>query len=236
VGNQTFELERFVWATPDRLEIDGRFVGLGEAPSGQPVLVLRGAERTHRLPAVTEGAANGDAEGWHAAFSWQEAPTAFDAVELEFGDELLVELPEPGSDSEASELGLLDVRRRRGGAERLRLQGDLLAVRSELGELRALQERLEKELARAREDLAAERAARAGDAERFRADLAHAQETAEETLADALGEVERLNARVVELAHTGEEAERMRARLTAVRELLDETEEDPRDAGGEAAS
>jgi hypothetical protein len=235
MGNKTFELERFVWATPDRLEIDGRFVGLGEAPSGQPVLVLRGSERTHRLPAVTEGVANGDAARWHATFSWQEAPTAFDAVELEFGDELLVDLPEPGSDSEAAESGLLDVRRRGGAAERLRLQSDLLALRSELGEVRALQERLEKELARARADLTEERAARAIDAERFRADLAQARETAEETLAEALGEVQRLNLRVVELEHAGEEAERMRARLTAVRELLDDTA-DPRSVGGDAAS
>ena len=34
MGKETFELERFVWATPDRLEIDGRFVGLGEEPPG----------------------------------------------------------------------------------------------------------------------------------------------------------------------------------------------------------
>ena len=56
MANETFELKRFVWATPDRLEIDGRFVGLGDGPTGDAVLVLRGPERTHRLPAVDNGA------------------------------------------------------------------------------------------------------------------------------------------------------------------------------------
>jgi hypothetical protein len=233
MGSETFELERFVWASPDRLEIDGRFVGLGELPPGAPVLVLHGTERTHRLPAAADVAFD-DGELWHAAFTWQEAPTAFGAVELELGGELLVELPEPGSDAEASELGVLAVRRR-GGAERLRLQADLFAVRSELGEARASLERAEKELARARDDLAQERADRATDAERFRADLAQAQGAAQATVEETLAELEALQTRVVELGRVGEEADRLRAQLTAIRELLDDAG-DRSDAGGERAS
>jgi len=238
MANETFELKRFVWATPDRLEIDGRFVGLGGSPTGHPVLVLRGPERTHRLPAVNGGTSVGDGENWHAAFAWQEAPTAFGAAELELGDELLVQLPEPRRDEDESELGVLDVRRRGGGGgERLRLQADLFAVRSELGEANARLERVEKELARAREDLDEERAGRATDAKSFREGLSQAQGAAEETVADAASEVESLRARVGELTRSGADAERLRARLTSIRDLLDDDgTEDGRDAGGGASS
>jgi hypothetical protein len=234
MSNQTFELERFAWATPDRLEIDGRFVGLGGA-TGDPVLVLRGIDGTHRLPAVTEDIPDGDGEHWHAVFAWQEAPTAFDAAQLELGDELLIELPEPSWDGEPPELGVLDVRRR-GGGERLRLQADVLAVRSELGEAHARAERLEKELARARADVDEERAGRAADAESFRDSLAQAQSAAEEAIAEGLAEVDALRVRVAELAGAGEEAERLRAQLTSIRDILDDGAGDRRDAGGDATS
>ena len=238
MANETFELKRFVWATPDRLEIDGRFVGLGDAPTGNPVLVLRGSERTHRLPAVNGAPSVGDGEDWHAAFAWQEAPTAFGAAELELGDELLVQLPEPRRDEDESEPGVLDVRRRGGGSgERLRLQADFFAVRSELGEANARLERVEKELARAREDLDAERAGRATDARSFREGLVQAQGAAEEAVADALAEIESLRTRVGELTQASADAERLRTRLTSIRDLLDDDgTEDGRDAGGGAAS
>jgi hypothetical protein len=239
MGNETFELERFVWATPDRLEIDGRFVGLDAAPPANPVLVLQGDDRTHRLAAVTDGLVEGDGGHWHAAFAWQEAPTAFGTAQLELGDELFVELPEPRWDADPSALGVVEVRRRGGGngggngggggsggggggGDRLRLQGDLLAVRSELAEARARVERVEKELARAREDLDEERTGRAADAEQLRAALAEAQTAAEETISAALAEEAALRAHVAELSGAGQEAERLRARLTSIRDILDE--------------
>ena len=223
MGSETFELERFVWATPDRLEIDGRFVGLDAAPPANPVLVLQGDDRTHRLAAVTDGLVEGDGGHWHAAFAWQEAPTAFGTAQLELGDELFVELPEPRWDADPSALGVVEVRRRGGGGgDRLRLQGDLFAVRSELVEARARLERVEKELARAREDLDDERTGRAADAEQFRAALAEAQSAAEETISAALAEEAALRAHVAELSGAGQEAERLRARLTSIRDILDE--------------
>jgi hypothetical protein len=230
---ETFELMRFAWATPDRLEIDGRFVGLDEAPPEQPVLVLRGTEGTHRLPAVVDDDADDEAEHWHAAFTWQEPPTAFEAAELELGDELLVELPEPSWDAEASDLGVLDVHRR-GGGERLRLQADLLALRSELAEAEARVKRFEKALARAREDLEEERAGRAADAESFRASLAEAQSAADEAVNESLAEVETLRNRVAALAHAGVEADLLRMRMASIRDILDEGTDDREDAGGDA--
>jgi hypothetical protein len=242
VANETFELKRFVWATPDRLEIDGRFVGLDDGATGDPVLVLRGADRTHRLPAVGDGTAVGEGEDWHAAFAWQEAPTAFGAAELELGDDLLVELPEPRRNTDEAELGVIDVRRR-GGSERLRLQSELFASRSELSEAHARSERLERELARAREDLDEERAGRAADAKSFREGLQQANAVAGETVAEAMAEVETLRtrtaelaARTAELAAAGTEADQLRARLAAIRGILDEEIEDGRDVGGDAAS
>jgi hypothetical protein len=238
MGSETFELRRFGWATPDRLEIDGRFVGLGEAPAGEPVLVLRGAESTQRLTAVTESTASdaADGEDWHAAFAWQETPTAFDVAELELGDDLVVELPKPRLDSEESGPEVLDVRRR-GGRESLRMQAELLALRSELAEVAAGLQRSDEDLARARADLETERAARAADADRFRAGLAEMQEAADEAVADARAEVDVLRARADELAGAGEEAERLRRRLARVREILDDsTPSDEGDADGDATS
>ncbi|MBA3406704.1 MAG: hypothetical protein H0U06_01370 [Solirubrobacterales bacterium] len=235
MGSETFELKRFVWATPDRLEIDGRFVGLGAAPTGRPVLVLRGTERTHRLPAVDDDAPVGEGEDWHAAFAWLEAPTAFGAAELELGDELLVDLPEPVRDADESELDILDVRRR-GGTERLRAQSELLAVRSELGEAHVIRERVEKELARAQADVEEERAGRAADAKSFREGLLQAQGAAEETVADALGEIETLRARIAELTSTGAEAERLRTRLSSIRDILADGTGDTRSPGGDGAA
>ena len=211
MATETFELKRFVWATPDRLEIEGRFAGLSVEAVNRPVLVLRGDEQTHRLPAINGDAPSGDGGDWHAAFAWLEAPTAFDAAELELGDDLLVELPEPLLNGDDSERGVLDVRRRRG--QRLRLQAEVLAVRSQLGEAHADRERIAKDLVRAREDLDEERAARARDAESFRASLAQTQNAAEEAVAETREEVVELRTRIAQLTSASTEAERLRSRL-----------------------
>jgi HAMP domain-containing protein len=92
----TFELDRFTWAAPDRLELSGRFTGIGDAP-GDAVLVVRGPDRVQRLPAVA-GTQPPDASGrWQASFAWLEAPAAFDGATLELGEDLIVDLPAPRS-------------------------------------------------------------------------------------------------------------------------------------------
>ena len=233
VTTETFELKRFAWATPDRLEIEGRFVGLGDAAVDRPVLVLRGDEQTHRLPAVNGDGTAGDGEDWRAAFTWLEAPTAFGAAALELGDDLFVELPEPLLNGDETERGVLDVRRR--GGQRLRLQAEVLALRSQLDEAQADRDRTAKELARAREDLDEERAARGRDAASFRASLGQAQSAAEETVAEALEEVAGLRTRIAQLTSASTEAERLRSRLVSIREILDDGTKDSRGPGGDAA-
>src|SRR5690348_7919638 len=86
----TFALERFSWVTPDRLELSGTFAGIGEAPGGEPVVVVRAADREVRLPAVAETVSGAPEDGrpWQAHFAWQEVPVAFESATLAFGDEM----------------------------------------------------------------------------------------------------------------------------------------------------
>src|SRR3954453_22978746 len=74
-----FDLERFAWEAPDRLEVSGRFSGLDGKRPAPPILVVHGADGTHRL-ATVPGSVSGspkDGRWWRAAFAWQEPPTAF---------------------------------------------------------------------------------------------------------------------------------------------------------------
>src|SRR4051812_24439165 len=179
VHHPTFALERFAWDAPDRLEVSGWFSGLRGAPAEAPVLVVRGSERTHRLPAAATGSPTPPEDGqrWWAAFTWQEMPEAFQGAKLELGGDLSVELPEPRPDRQAFGDNVLVVRGEvagppkateppapSGAAERLRLETRLLTAEEETRELRATAERSGEELARARADLEAERERRAADA------------------------------------------------------------------------
>jgi hypothetical protein len=247
----SFALERFAWGAPDRLELAGTFAGLERSPSELPVLILSGAERTHRLPAAAVSGAPENGRPWRAAFVWQEAPAAFEAVMLQLGGELAVDLPEPGEGGAAPENVELPVRVPSrdhavpgAGAELLRLEGELLAAREELLEAQSNLHRAVGEMRRAREDLDTERAERAADAVRLRDGIATVRESAEQALGveqrtaqqlrDALDAAHKtLEARDAELADArGEldvaatfraEAEAAaQAELAAVRERLDE--------------
>jgi hypothetical protein len=94
----SFELKRFSWAAPDRLDLVGIFSGLDDEPTGEPSLVVRGADGAHRLPAVMDSISGSPAEHdqWAATFAWLDAPVAFDEAQLEFDSGLCVELPPPG--------------------------------------------------------------------------------------------------------------------------------------------
>ncbi len=120
--------------------------------------------------------------------------------------------------------------RRRGAGERLRLESELLALRSRLSEASAQLDRAHDDRTRAQADLEAERAARAADAEEFRASLEQIRATAEEAVTEGLGEVVALRTRVASLAGVADEAERLRERLTSIRDML----EDGAGAGGDA--
>ena len=241
----TFELERFVWGAPDRLEISGTFAGVGDPPAGSPVLVVHGNGDTHRLPAVLDSISGPPADGrrWLAAFAWLQAPVAFDAAVLEFGDDFTVELPEPGARRQLFRHQVLEVRRSGPapaeaepaateaepsaaaaptGAEQVRLEAELLAAQEEVRAARAEQQRTEAELARAREDLGGERERTAADAERFRAGLGRVQKSAADAIAAKDAELETLRARMAELEAAGDEAGKLRAELERARGAADE--------------
>lgn len=201
-----FQLERFGWGAPDRLELSGTFVGLRDTPADAPVLVVSGPEVTHRLPVVRDTLSGPPEDGrlWSAEFAWQEPPVPFDAASLAFGAEIVVELPEPDTTKRRFRKQALDVRS--GGAtEQLRLEAELLVAQEEIRELRAAEEQTRAELARTREDLERIHARHAADAERFRKGLAKVQETAEAALAAEHGAAEELDLALRE-AHQAIEA------------------------------
>jgi len=85
-----FELERFEWAD-GRLEVAGRWQGLGGRRTGRPVLTVTVGMRRRRL--FAERDATGETEdGWRAAFAWDGDPGAITAAELEVGRNLVVVL------------------------------------------------------------------------------------------------------------------------------------------------
>lgn len=202
-----FALERFAWDAPDRLEVSGWFSGLpAEAGPTAPVLVVRGSDGAHSLPAVSTGDSASPEEGrrWEAAFAWQEPPAPFDVAELQLGAGIVVELPQPQPESRRPGDQLLGVTHAAAGgsAEQLRLEAELVAAQEELREAGAALDQTREQLARARGDLEAERARHAEDAERFREGLARVRSSAERALAAEQDAAERLG---LELQRTHDE-------------------------------
>jgi hypothetical protein len=211
----TFELARFAWGAPDRLELSGRFTGLPDLPADDPTLVIDGVDGVHRLPVVPDSLAGPPEDGgrWDAVFVWQEAPVAFEGAKLAFGSDIVVELPEPASGRTRSRRQTLKVAQEHGdtgrkprpaddppreaaapgdGLQRLRVQADLLATQETLRELRSELERTQEELTRARDDLASERQVRRADTERFHQGLAEMRDAAAQALTDQQSAVKRL--------------------------------------------
>jgi hypothetical protein len=210
-----FELERFTWGAPDRLDVAGRFGGLRAAPREAPVLVVRAGDRTHRLPALPEKLSGPPENGqpWRAAFAWQEAPVHFDYAELELGESIVVSLPRPDANGRASSQrsrpglpggvrnpdGGLDEEPihedgRVDGASRLSLQAQILTAREDIRGLEGAMQQSRDDLARAHEDLENQRQLRAADASRFRDGLAQVQQSAQRVLAEEQAAVEQLRA------------------------------------------
>src|SRR5687767_12953905 len=116
-----FELHELEWTAPDRLQVTGEFTGRASLPAEVPVLVVRGAEGSHRLPAVPESLSGVPAEGrlWRAEFAWEVAPTPFDTALLEFGDDIAIELGAPKARDPAT------VSPAGSGAARLHIQSEM---------------------------------------------------------------------------------------------------------------
>jgi hypothetical protein len=201
-----FALEHFAWEGPDRLSLSGWFSGLDSHPADAPVLVLQGTERVRRLPADPDASVGlpEDGKRWSATFAWEEPPEAFDAAALEVGAGLVIPLPEPGPENRARGAEVLRIRpagsEPTGAADRLRLQGEVLAAQEELAQLRAELERATEGLERARQDLHDERRRHAADAERYRDGLAQVRAAADDAVAEVRADAEAQRARAEESA------------------------------------
>ena len=245
----TFELKRFAWGAPDRLEVAGTFGGLPETRPDSAVLVVHAGETVHELPAVADSAHQPPEDGraWQAEFAWQEAPVAFDLAELRLGPDLVVELPEPGAKKRLGRPRVLEVRStladeaeapraetlalvpdppperviREGSAASLGSQVELLAAQEEVREVRVSLQQTQEELTRARDDLRAERERRAGDGERFQEGLAKVRQAAEEALAVEQSAAQQLGSEVRE-AHETIEAQRADLEALAETNMLRE--------------
>jgi hypothetical protein len=228
-AHAAFELEQFCWTAPDRLDVTGSFVGLGPAATGAPVLVIEGPDGVRRLPALDDGASPPPEEGrpWSAAFAWLDRPVAFDRARLELG-EVHLDLPAPDAEAAGRRLDVhvpaTSAPPDAGGAEALRLTTDLLEAREESRELRIAIEHMSQELARTREALQEEQQRRAGDAQRFSEGLAQVRTAAEEALAAKDRELAEARAGLEAAAAGRAEAERLRARLTELEGVAQETE------------
>ena len=240
----TFTLERFEWAAPDLLEIAGRFANVPEAALAEPVLVVRGGERTDRLVPVADsglqpgrGLRRFGGTRWRASFAWPGTPASFDRAALELGEDFVVALPAPGV-----QLGgrrELRVSRREAptpivsAADRVGLHADLAAAREEAERLRAKLHDAQQFARRLRQDLEAQRKRRDAEAKRFQEALSAVRGTAEEAVTAERRSAEALRAELEEARAASSAHERLQAELEEQRLLVAEAGEERRRAYAE---
>ena len=89
----SFELERFEWVSPERLEVEGSWNGVRRLVRATLLIEVDG--ETRRLRALP-GDGGGSPEEWSAAFAWEgsEMPK-LEGAELEVGRSIVVDLPRP---------------------------------------------------------------------------------------------------------------------------------------------
>jgi hypothetical protein len=101
-GVAVFELERFGWVAPDRIELSGCWYGLRARRFVRPTLFLNGPDgERRRLLALLDHKpwAAEDGETWIAAFAWDGEPRAFEDAELAVATGIDMELPAPETDT-----------------------------------------------------------------------------------------------------------------------------------------
>ena len=131
VREVAFELECFEWAE-ERLEVAGRWQGLGPRRLNRPVLTVEtDSGRRKRIVAMPGGHMGVSGETWRASFAWPGDPAEITDAELEVGGNVVVDLPLPDRRRR---------RRRRAAAEQHTdetLRADAAALRGQVDRLRA---------------------------------------------------------------------------------------------------
>jgi hypothetical protein len=143
----TFEVERFEWASDDRLEVVGRWFGLRGHRFLRPTLDVEVRGERRRMLAVLEHKpwAAEEGEEWVAAFAWAGDPASLDTAELTVSPDLAVQLPLPDAGEPATETVVST-------AERLPARRPRTAVlEEELAAALAEAQRRDEELAQLRE-------------------------------------------------------------------------------------
>jgi hypothetical protein len=232
VGEVAFELERFGWSEPGRLEVVGRWSGLEGRRLGRPVLTVEAGGHRRRLTALPGRQLTGSGE-WRATFACGDDPESITGVVLEVGRRLVVDLPPPKkrrraqADPSLERLHEERLRRETAEASLAERDAELVSLREEadaaLAERENEAETLREELTTTRETLAAaeqERERLASELARVTADLGIRDQeltTAREELRRATVEAEERLA--AERAATTE----VRAKLATAREEAEST-------------
>jgi hypothetical protein len=167
-----FEVERFGWTAPDRLELHGRWTGIRGVRFVRPTLTLRAADGVRRALALLEHKpwAAEDGVEWVAAFPWRGEAPEFESAELAVATDIEIALPPP------KRAGAAATPRKRATARKDAAGVDTPprervvetpaaddALRAQLAGERAMVQRLRAELDRARN--AAASSSRAGERE-----------------------------------------------------------------------
>lgn len=97
VQDTVFEVERFEWTAPDRIELTGVWTGVRGMRFIRPTLVLEGEGRRVRLLALLEHKPwpADDGTDWKAAFAWEGDKIAAESAELSVASGIDLELPAP---------------------------------------------------------------------------------------------------------------------------------------------
>src|SRR3954453_15447079 len=232
----SFELARFEWVAPTRLEVEGAWNGVSRLRA-RATLVIEVDGRRRRLKALPGD--TGTPEQWSTAFCWDgDDIPRLQGAELEIGRGIVVDLPRPRSSKARAQLPKEPIPATTrddkdagpGRAEAERILEALASARAEAREardaLRAQAEEADRLRAEA-EDLRA----RVGEAEavRERAGEADVLRAEAEDLRARAEEADRLRAEGGELRGRAEDADELRSEQEGLRseyqDLLDERDE-----------
>ncbi|MEA2286076.1 MAG: hypothetical protein QOJ21_2119, partial [Solirubrobacteraceae bacterium] len=206
-----FEVDRFEWTAPDRIELSGRWFGIRGHRFMRPSLVVDTGEERRRLLAVLEHKpwAATDGEPWLAAFAWAGEPVDLIATELSVAPSVAVELPPPQAPGRRS--------RSTGGRPRASRPGRAASSRI-VAQPEGRGDALRAELRDAKGQLDALRAEQAGADRAGRADTGRVRAE----LAKARAELEELRGERADTGHVRAELAEARAELEQLRAERDD--------------
>src|SRR4051794_12373701 len=227
----SFELARFEWVDPTRLEVEGTWHGVTRLRA-RATLVVEVDGRRQRLRALPGSA--GTPERWSAAFGWDGGDIPrLEGAELEIGRGIVVDLPRPRSSKARAQLPKEPIQATTrddkdagpGRAEAERIIAALDSARAEAEEAR-------ETLARVRAERDEHRAAAEGlraraeeaDSLRARAEEADGLRAEVEALRARMGEADEIRGRAEEADRLRAEAEELRRRAEDADELRSEQE------------